>query len=108
MQAISIKEFGGPEVLQLVMVPDPIPSHEEVLVGIRATAINRADLIQRAGNYPAPPDAPQDILGLEFAGEVIALGDRVREWKVGDRVFGLAGGGTYAEKIVVHSRTLAR
>ena len=75
---------------------------------MRATAINRADLLQRLGMYPAPADAPRDIPGLEFAGEVEALGEGVTAWKAGDRVFGLTGGGAYAEQLVVHGRTLAR
>jgi putative PIG3 family NAD(P)H quinone oxidoreductase len=78
------------------------------LVRIRATAVNRADLLQRMGLYPAPPDSPPDIPGLEFAGEIAELGPDVDGWKVGDRVFGLAGGGTYAEYLVVHGRALAR
>lgn len=108
MRAIVITRFGGPEVLELRDVPEPVPSRGEVRVRVRATAVNRADLVQRMGGYPAPPDAPQDIPGLEFAGEVDALGEGVDEVRVGDRVLGLAGGGTYAEKIVVHARTLAR
>ncbi|WP_394836871.1 NAD(P)H-quinone oxidoreductase [Pendulispora rubella] len=108
MRAIVIPRFGGPEVLELRQVPTPEPSRGEVRVRIRATAINRADLIQVAGRYPAPPDSPQDIPGLEFAGEVEALGPGVTELAAGDRVFGLAGGGTYAESVVVHARTLAK
>jgi len=77
-------------------------------VRIRATAVNRADLLQRMGRYPAPADAPPDIPGLEIAGEVEALGPGVEQLKVGDRVFGLVGGGGYAEKIVTHERALAR
>jgi len=106
MKAIVIGRFGGPEVLELRDVPEPEPGPGEARVRVRATAINRADLIQRAGHYPAPPDAPQDIPGLEFAGEVDAVGRGV-DVPVGARVFGLAGGGTYAEKVVVHARTLA-
>ena len=111
MRAIVIPRFGGPEVLELREVPKPEPSRGEVRVRIRATAINRADLLQRAGNYPPPADAPQDIPGLEFAGEVDALGEGVTgvtDVAVGDRVFGLAGGGTYAEYVVVHARTVAK
>ncbi|WP_394822906.1 NAD(P)H-quinone oxidoreductase [Pendulispora albinea] len=108
MRAIVIARFGGPEVLELRDVPTPEPSRGEVRVRIRATAINRADLLQRMGFYPPPADAPQDIPGLEFAGEVEALGPGVADVALGDRVFGLAGGGTYAEAIVVHARTLAK
>src|SRR5580692_11001000 len=108
MQAIVVTRPGGPEVLELREVPDPVVARGEVRVRIRATAVNRADLLQRAGFYPAPPGSPADIPGLEFAGEVDALGEGAIGWKEGDRVFGLAGGGTYAERIVVHPRALAR
>jgi len=74
---------------------------------VRASALNRADLLQRAGRYPAPAGAPSDIPGLEFAGEVAALGPGAREWKEGDRVFGIVGGGAHAEYLVTHERTLA-
>jgi putative PIG3 family NAD(P)H quinone oxidoreductase len=76
-------------------------------VRIRACAVNRADLLQRLGGYPAPADAPADIPGLELAGEVDAVGEGTRDVKVGDRVFGIVGGGAYAEAVVVHARTLA-
>jgi NADPH:quinone reductase len=108
MQAIVITRPGGPEVLELRDVPAPQPARGEVRVRVHATAVNRADLLQRMGRYPAPPDAPPDIPGLEFAGEIDALGTDVTTWKKGDRVFGLAGGGTYAELVVVHGRALAR
>jgi putative PIG3 family NAD(P)H quinone oxidoreductase len=108
MKAIVIARPGGPEVLELRDVDSPQPSRGEVRVRVRATAINRADLLQRLGAYPAPPDAPADIPGLEFAGEIDAVGDGVREFSVGDRVLGLAGGGTYAEELVLHARAVAR
>jgi putative PIG3 family NAD(P)H quinone oxidoreductase len=108
MRAIVIREPGGPEVLEMREVALPEPSRGEVRVRVRATAVNRADLLQRMGRYPAPPGAPTDVLGLEFAGEVEALGDGVTELARGDRVMGLSGGGAYAEQIVVHARTLAR
>src|SRR5580693_2160614 len=108
MRAIVIREPGGPEVLELRDVPTPIPQRGEARVRVRATAVNRADLLQRMGAYPAPPDSPRDIPGLELAGEVDALGEGVTSVKVGDRVFGLAGGGTYAEQVVVPARTLVR
>src|ERR1700722_8303490 len=106
MRAIVIREPGGPEVLELREVPPPNPQRGEARVRVRATAVNRADLLQRLGAYPAPPDAPRDIPGLELAGEVDAVGEGVTSVKVGDRVFGLAGGGTYAENVVLHARTL--
>jgi len=108
MRAISITKPGGPDTLVLVDKPQPEPSRGEVRVRVRATAVNRADLLQRIGRYPAPADAPPDIPGLEIAGEVEALGPGVESLKVGDRVFGLVGGGGYAEQIVSHERALAR
>jgi NADPH:quinone reductase len=108
MKAIIITRPGGPEVLELRDVPAPTPVRGEVAVRIRATAVNRADLLQRAGGYAPPPDAPADIPGIEMSGEIAAVGPGPSEWKVGDRVFGLVGGGGYAETIVVHGRALAR
>jgi NADPH:quinone reductase len=108
MRAIAIAKPGGPEVLTLVDRPMPEPSRGEVRVRVRATAINRADLLQRMGAYPAPADAPPDIPGLELAGEVDALGPGVERLAIGDRVFGLVGGGSYAEAVVSHERALAK
>jgi putative PIG3 family NAD(P)H quinone oxidoreductase len=108
MRAIVIREPGGPEVLELRDVPTPEPSRGEVRVRVRGTAVNRADLLQRMGMYPAPPGSPRDIPGIEMAGEVDAVGDDVTELARGDRVFGILGGGGYAEYAVVHARTLAR
>lgn len=108
MRAIVITKPGGPEVLALVERPQPEPARGEVRVRVRATAVNRADLLQRMGHYPAPADAPPDIPGLEIAGEVEKLGDGVERLKLGDRVFGLVGGGGYAEYVVTHERALAR
>jgi putative PIG3 family NAD(P)H quinone oxidoreductase len=108
MRAIAITKPGGPEVLALVERPTPEPSRGEVRVRVRATAINRADLLQRMGAYPAPADSPPDIPGLEIAGEVEALGPGVERLAVGDRVFGLVGGGAYAEQLVTHERALAK
>ena len=75
---------------------------------VRASAINRADLLQRIGRYPAPPGVPADIPGMEFAGEVAALGDGATDWPVGERVCGLVGGGAHAQYLVTHQRTVAR
>jgi putative PIG3 family NAD(P)H quinone oxidoreductase len=108
MRAIAITRPGGPDVLALVDRPRPEPSRGEVRVRVRATAINRADLLQRMGAYPAPADAPPDIPGLELAGEVDALGPGVERLAIGDRVFGLVGGGSYAEAVVSHERALAK
>jgi putative PIG3 family NAD(P)H quinone oxidoreductase len=108
MRAIAITKPGGPDVLAVVERPRPEPSRGEVRVRVRATAINRADLLQRMGAYPAPADSPPDIPGLEFAGEVEALGPGVERLAIGDRVFGLVGGGSYAEQLVAHERSVAR
>lgn len=108
MRAIAITKPGGPDVLALVERDAPQPSRGEVRVRVRATAVNRADLLQRMGAYPAPADSPADIPGLEIAGEVDAVGQGVERLKVGDRVFGLVGGGGYAEQIVSHERALAK
>jgi NADPH2:quinone reductase len=107
MRTIVVSRFGGPEVLALTERPVPQPSRHEVRVRVRAAGINRADIVQRLGRYPAPSDSPPDILGMEFAGEVEALGEGASAWKVGDRVFGLVGGGAYAEALVTHERALA-
>jgi NADPH:quinone reductase len=107
MRAIVITRPGGPEVLELRDVKTPEPAPGQARVRVRACAVNRADLLQRMGAYPAPPDAPADIPGLEIAGEVDAVGEGVTDVRVGDRVFAVVGGGAYAEAVVVHARTLA-
>ncbi len=108
MRAIVIREPGGPEVLELKDVPTPEPTRGEARVRVRATAVNRADVLQRMGMYAAPAGSPPDIPGLELAGEVDAVGEGVTELAPGDRVFGIVGGGAYAEHVVVHARALAR
>jgi NADPH:quinone reductase len=108
MRAIVISKPGGPEVLQYVEAADPVPQRGEVRVRVHATAVNRADLVQCQGRYPAPLGVPADIPGLEYAGEVESVGDGVTELHVGDRVFGLVGGGAYAEYIVVHARATSK
>ena len=107
MRAAIITRPGGPEVLEVRDVARPEPGTGEVLVRIRASALNRADLLQREGRYPAPPGWPADIPGMEIAGEVAACGPATSLWKVGDRVFGIVGGGGNAQFIVTHERTLA-
>lgn len=107
MQAVVIEKSGGPEVLKVMNRQVPEPGRGEVRVDVKCTAVNRADLIQRQGFYPAPPGAPQDIPGLEYAGVVAEVGCSVQDLKVGDRVFGLTAGGSYAESVVVHSGTVA-
>lgn len=102
MRAIVITRPGPPDVLRLRDVPEPTPGPSQVLVRVHATAVNRADLLQRAGAYPPPPDVPPDIPGLEYAGTVAAVGQGVTRWRTGDRVMGLVGGGSYAEFVVTH------
>ena len=84
--------------------PDPVPAKGEVLVAVRAAGLNAADLLQVKGFYPAPPDAPADIPGLELAGEVVATGPGVTRFSLGDRVMAVVGGGAQAELAVVHER----
>ncbi len=100
MKAVTRSGDGGPEVLQLSEVPTPKPTETQLLVDVRTTALNRADLIQRRGGYP-PPSGESEILGLEIAGIVSGMGTKVTGFKNGDRVFGLVGGGGYAEKAVI-------
>lgn len=102
MKAVVINRFGGPEVLEIEEVPKPQPGPEEILVHVRSTALNRADLLQRQGRYAAPPGVAQNIPGLEFAGEVAALGTNAQRWQVGDRVMGIIGGGAHAEFVTTH------
>ena len=104
MRAVVLTEFGGPEVLRFADIPVPQPDAEEVLVAVRATALNRADLMQRMGLYPNPSPVEHDVPGLEFAGVVTAIGSRVREHAVGDAVMGIVSGGGYAEYLVAHER----
>jgi len=94
-------------VLELAEVPEPTPGEREVAITVRATALNRADLLQREGRYPPPAGAPADIPGLEFAGEVARVGAGTSLWREGDRVIGLTAGGAHAEYVVTHERALA-
>jgi putative PIG3 family NAD(P)H quinone oxidoreductase len=109
MKAIKIISFGGVEGLQVGDVPDaPKPAADRVRVRVRAAGLNRADILQRLGRYPAPPGYPPDIPGLEFAGEVESVGEDARAWKIGDRVFGITGGGAQGELVTASEATLAR
>ena len=108
MRAVVITAFGGTEGLEIREVETPLPSAADMVrVRVRATALNRADLLQRLGRYPAPPGAPKDIPGLEFAGEVDLVGKDVRRWKPAQRVFGITAGGAHAEYVVVPESHLA-
>ncbi len=104
MKAIVIREFGGPEVLNVADVAAPVAGESHIRVRVRATALNRADVLQRMGRYPPPPGVPENIPGLEFAGEVESCGAGVTLWKVGDRVMGLLAGAGYAEYVTIHER----
>jgi putative PIG3 family NAD(P)H quinone oxidoreductase len=102
MRAVTIKDKN----LSLEDHPDPAPGAGECLVRVKAAGLNGADMMQRRGLYPAPPGAPQDIPGLELAGEVIERGDGANRFEVGDRVMGIVAGGGQAELAVVHERIL--
>lgn len=102
MKAIEITEPGGPDVLKLVERNVPTPEASEVLIRIEAAGVNRPDIAQRQGHYPPPPGAV-DILGLEVAGKIIALGKDVTEWKIGDEICALVTGGGYAEYVATPS-----
>src|SRR5215207_8202826 len=98
MKAVYIKEFGGPDNLEIREVPEPDTLEAgDVLVRVRAAGLNRADLIQRRGHYPAPSGYSPNIPGLEFAGEVVEAGDSVADLSTGDRVFGITAGEAQAE-----------
>lgn len=108
MRAVVLEQYGGPEVLQLQEVPDPVPGPEEVVVEIVSTGVNRAEVLQRMGRYPQPgPRARHEIPGLEFAGVVIERGERAGAWNLGDEVMGITVGGGYAERIAIHERQLS-
>ena len=102
MRALIYTGSGGVEVLALADRPDPVPAAHQIRVRVQAAGLNRADLLQRRGRYPAPPGWPPDIPGLEYAGAVESVGEGVTRWQPGDRVMGLVGGGAHAEYVVVH------
>jgi len=103
VRAVVLDTRGGPEVLEIREIPDPTPGPEEVLVAVVASALNRADLLQRLGLYPGPA-AAHEVPGLEYAGRVVAVGERVQERAVGDEVMGIVSGGAHAELLAVHER----
>lgn len=104
MRAVVVTEYGGPEVLTVTEVPDPTPGPDEILVRVAHSAVNRADTLQRQGGYPDPHRRDHEILGLEYAGVVEAVGDRVTLWEPGDRVMGIEAGACYAELLTTHER----
>lgn len=107
MRAIVLTEYGAPEVLTLADIPAPAIGPEDVLVDVVATALNRADLLQRRGFYPEPgPKRPHEVPGMELSGRVAAVGDRAARWSVGDEVMAIVSGGSYAEQVAVHERQL--
>jgi len=109
MKAVYVKEFGGAENLEIREVENPQqPMGKEVLVAVKAAGLNRADIMQRMGFYPAPKGFPERILGLEFAGEVARIGDGVTNFKIGDRVFGITAGGAQAEFLTTDESLLAK
>jgi NADPH:quinone reductase len=109
MRAVVITSHGGVDGIGVMEVESPpAPVADRVRVRVHAAGLNRADILQRLGHYPAPPGYPQNIPGMEFAGEVESIGDAVRAWKAGDRVFGITGGGAQAELVAVPESNLAR
>jgi putative PIG3 family NAD(P)H quinone oxidoreductase len=109
VRAIVISKHGEADGIQLgQVVTPPAPTADRVRVRVHAAGLNRADILQRRGKYPAPPGYSQNVPGLEFAGEVEAIGDAVRMWQIGDRVFGITAGGAQAEFVVVPESNLTR
>ena len=104
MRAVVLREHGGPDVLQFEDVASPVIGEQDILVIVAATALNRADLLQRMGFYPNPFPSGPEIPGLEFAGTVAAIGDKVTVWAVGDLVMGITSGGAYAEQLAINER----
>jgi putative PIG3 family NAD(P)H quinone oxidoreductase len=105
MHAITVRQPGGPDVLEWTEVPDPVAGPGEVVIDVVASAVNRADLLQRQGFYPPPPGA-SDIIGLEGSGRIAEIGEGVEGWQVGDEVCALLAGGGYAEKVAVPAAQL--
>ena len=100
MHVIECNGAGGPDVLRIAERPMPQPQADEVLIKVAAAGMNRADILQRQGNYPPPDDAPKDIPGMEVAGEIVAAGAKASRWKIGDKICALISGGGYAEYAV--------
>lgn len=106
MRAVVLEKYGEPEVLALQQVPEPEPGPNEVRAKVAVCGLNRADIMQRQGQYPPPAPTDYEIPGLEFAGTIDKVGGMVGNWQVGDRVFGLLPSGGYAEQVVTHERML--
>lgn len=107
MTAAVYSAAGDASVIRLERRPIPVPSADEIVVKVFSTALNRADIAQREGRYPAPRGVPWDIPGLEFSGEVVQLGRSATRWRLGDRVFGLVPGGAHAEYVKTHQDTVS-
>ena len=108
MRAVVLRSHGGPEVLEIQDVEAPVPGNDDISVDVVATALNRADLLQRMGLYPNPFPDDVEIPGLEFSGTVRSVGAHVRRWKVGDPVMGIVSGGGYAQQLVLPERQAMR
>lgn len=104
MKAVVLRSHGGTEVLQFEEIPSLVPGDHDIVVTVHATALNRADLLQRMGLYPNPFPEEYDVPGLEYAGVVASVGSRVTLWSPGDKVMGIVAGGAYAEQVRVHER----
>ncbi len=105
MKAVVLEKYGGVEELRIMSVPDPKPEAQELLIKVHSTALNRADILQRMGLYPAPP-SKYEIPGLEFAGTVKETGSEVTGLSIGDKVMGIVTSGAYAELLTVHHRQI--
>ena len=106
MRCVVYRGTGGREVVTVTERPDPEPGKFEVLITTRYAGVNPADVLQREGRHPPPAGAPADVPGLEVAGTVVACGDSVSDFVVGDRAFGLVGGGGLADRVLAHEREL--
>lgn len=106
MRAVVLTGAGGDEVVRVLERPDPVPGAGEVVVAQRYAGVNPADVLQRQGRYPPPPGAPSDVPGLEVAGTVVARGPDARRFVLGERVFGIVGGGGLADRVAVHESAL--
>lgn len=104
MRAVVLRSHGGPEVLTVEDIEEPVPGPYEILVAIEHTALNRADILQRMGLYPDPRGHTIEVPGMEYAGTVASIGSAVKNWSIGDRVMGIEAGGCYAERVATHSR----
>ena len=108
MKCVVYRGTGGPEVIAIEERPDPTPGRFEVLIAATFSGMNPADVLQRMGKHPVPAGSPKDVPGLETAGTIVAVGDGVSAFSVGDRAMGLVGGGGHASMVVAHERELMR